>query len=203
MNPLMTAIEKQLTRLQGTKDPLVSHLATSLANSLKRAGDPYPSSISDPDYREITEIISTLVEKHLEQKKSPALILDALLEIDTALMAEAQTTKPIATLFAPMAAERALQAAGEQQAELVAEELAFQSPIFMFDKRTLCAAPVGALTEEGLAKFIDRIIVQASREKPKNVLLVQNGLTGPPATERHFSTLKDELASMKTRLEIR
>ena len=201
MNQLLKNIQDTLTTLATGSDPLISQLSSSLAACIQAAGTPYPDSLSDPDFREVGEIISALVEKSLAREHSPSRVLEALIKIDGNLMREAQIRQPIAGQFVPLASERALQAAAVRQTELAAAELAERSPIFRIDKRTLCVAPVGPLSDEGLNRFVDRILARATRERPKKVLLVQSGLAPSPSWTKYFSLLKDELASMKTRLE--
>lgn len=195
-------IEKTLLALAGEANPLVSALAAALADAVGRAGHAYPASPSDPDFREIGALLSVLVENVLDEGQSPTLIVEALLEIDSALMAQARIEQPLASLFVPIATERALQAAAERRADQVSQSLAERSPILKVDKRALVAAPVGSLTDESLARFIDRLLSRVGRDKPKKVHLSIRGLERPPGTEKQLDLLKEELNSLKIDLEI-
>jgi len=125
-----------------------------------------PGAIADrlrdagPD--ELPERISIEAERLIETDGGPTALVEALLAID----------RPELT---PLAAERYAHAARERSTERTALELAERSPILVIGD-TLHVFPVGALAEDGMARFADRVLAATLRQPPRKVAVHSDGL---------------------------
>jgi hypothetical protein len=132
---------------------------------------------AEPD--ELTERISVEAERLAEKGTGPTGLVEALLTLDHADLT-------------PMAAERYAHAAGERWVENNALELAERSPVLAIGD-TLHAFPVGRLGEDGLARFVDRVLATALRQPPRRVAIHVDGLVPHDGVGETLDTLERDL----------
>jgi hypothetical protein len=132
---------------------------------------------ADPD--ELRERISIEAERLAEAGGGPTALVAALLSLDRADLT-------------PLAAERHLHAARERWTETGANDLAERSPILAIDG-TLHAAPVGDLGEDGLARFVDRVLAAVLRQPPARVILHLDGFALHPGSDDTLAALERDL----------
>jgi hypothetical protein len=132
---------------------------------------------ADPD--ELRERISIEAERLAENGAGPTALLEALLVLDRADQA-------------PLAAERCHHAARERWIEAGENDLAERSPIFATGD-DLHAFPVGALGEQGLLRFIDRVLAAALRRPPARVVLHLDAFVPHQGADGAFDALARDL----------
>ena len=133
---------------------------------------------SDP--AQIRELISMEAERLADEGKGPTELVEALVSADLAGLA-------------PLAAERHFHAFYRRLEDKQCEYLADHSPVFDLDDKTLVAAPVGNLGQEGFARFCDRVLTRVLMTNPKRVLIVTEGLAPYDDLEDDVSALTDDL----------
>jgi len=105
--------------------------------------------------------------------------------------------------LAALAAERHYHAVTTRLADEHRRVLAERSPVFMYDPRTLIAAPVGLLEDEGLARFCDRVLAEVAAIKPARVVLVLQGFDPHEGANAALGVLAAELTSHGVSVERR
>jgi hypothetical protein len=133
---------------------------------------------SDP--AQIRELISMEAERLADEGKGPTVLVDALVSEDLAGLA-------------PLAAERHFHAFYRRLEDEQGEYLADHSPVFDLNDKTLVAAPVGNLGQEGFARFCDRVLTKVLMTNPKRVLIVTEGLAPYDGLEDDMNALTDDL----------
>ena len=196
-NDSLGAIALQvLSELKETGDPFVA----SLAEILLSAGIGKSMPDEGPEIKAIAERISALTERCLDREKNAASVVAALVEIDKVVGKTGQVSLPWAARLSPLAAFRMLHAALLKNRQSTEDALAAQSPIFWHDNRTLCAVPVGIETSEGMSLFIERVLCEAHRQKPKRVLLIRSGLPDKGVNHPLLKILAEDFAAQKISL---
>jgi hypothetical protein len=135
--------------------------------------------LRDAEPEELAERISIEAERLAERDAGPTNLVEALLSLDRADLT-------------PMAAERYTHAAGERLLETNALELAERSPILTIGD-TLHAFPVGRLGEDGLARFVDRVLASALRQPPRKVAIHVEGLVPHEGAGKALDALERDL----------
>ncbi|MCP4602158.1 MAG: hypothetical protein GY847_16860 [Proteobacteria bacterium] len=177
-------------------------LLAALAGALTPAAEQNAENLEDPAYQEIRETISAEVERLAEKDQGPGIVIEALLRIDTELSSSGTTALPWATRFIALVSERALHAAQKRWREKLEKTLAEKSPVFRIDERTVIAAPIGPMDDDGLARLSDRILAEVLRKRPRRVVLFLDGLIDPDGISVSiWDTLASDLAIQKVRLE--
>lgn len=118
--------------------------------------------LRDAGPAELSERISIEAERLAERDAGPTKLVEALLSLGRADLT-------------PLAAERYCHAAHGRSVETSALELAERSPILTLGD-TLHAFPVGRLGEDGLTRFVERVLATALRGPPRKVVLHVEGL---------------------------
>ncbi len=190
----------RLKTLSNLAQQPVEPLAT-LAEGLIPATDSHLKDLSGPDYKQIRERISSIIEQLLATDNSAFAVLNALVKIDEALAQNNDANLPFATRLTPLATACALRAQRNHLDDRQDQNIAEHSPIFRPDKRTLYAAPLSQISPDGLAHFIDRILKEVHRQKPKRVVLVLSDSLSSQSNDTTLKALASELAAQKVRLE--
>ncbi len=143
---------------------------------------------SDP--AEIRELISMEVERLAGESKGPTELVEALVSADLAGLA-------------PLAAERHFHAFYRRLEDRQGEYLADHSPVFDFDDKTLVAAPVGNLGQEGFARFCDRVLTKVLMTNPKRVLISLEGIAPYDGLDDDLKALADDLKRQGIKMSAR
>jgi hypothetical protein len=136
----------------------------------------------EAERRERVALISVEAERLVDVGAGPSALVDGLV-LDGAAD------------LAALAAERHFHATTTRLAEEHRAALAERSPVFLLDQRTLIAAPVGRLEEEGLARFCDRVLAEAAAARPARVVLALRGLDRHAGADAALAALGRELAA--------
>ena len=132
------------------------------------------------DPSQIRELISMEAERLADAGKGPTELVDALVSADLAGLA-------------PLAAERHFHAFYRRLEDKHCEYLADHSPVFDLDDKTLVAAPVGTLGQEGFARFCDRVLARVLMTNPRRVLISLEGIAPYDGLENDLNALRDDL----------
>jgi len=135
--------------------------------------------LRDARPEELVERISIEAARLAESDAGPTNLVEALLAVD----------RPDLT---PLAAERYAHAAREHVAETSALELAERSPIVAIGD-ALHVFPVGRLGEEGLARFVDRVLAAALHRPPHKVVVHVEGLVPHDGVGEALDALERDL----------
>jgi len=144
----------------------------------------------DADRRELTARISIEAERLVDAGAGPSTLVAAVVRDGSPELAA-------------LAAERHYHAVTTRLADAHRRLLAERSPVFRLDPRTLIAAPIGALEDEGLARFCDRVLVEVAAVKPARVVLVLQGFDPHDGSEAALQGLACELAAHGVSVERR
>ncbi|MDD5309276.1 MAG: hypothetical protein PHU25_18330 [Deltaproteobacteria bacterium] len=180
--------------------PVLALLADGLIAAVEGGS---PGDLADPAWREACERITVAAERLALSGGGVAPLVEALVAVDTALAAAGPAPLPWATRLASLAAERFVHAARTRDVEAAHLAAADLSPIVRLDPKTILAAPVGELGEDGLARFCDRILTEALHLGPRRIILVTDGLVSREDVEHAWATLSDDLAAQGIVLERR
>jgi len=144
----------------------------------------------DAERKERIARISIEAERLVDAGAGPSALVEALL---------AEGSPDLAAL----AAERHHHATTTRLAEAHRAALAERSPVLRLDARTLIVAPIGALGEDGLRRFCDRVLAEAAAAKPARVVLSLAGLDPHDGAEAEIGGLVAELAAHGVAVERR
>jgi hypothetical protein len=189
-----------LRELASSEDPLLALLADGLTAAVACKG---PADLADPAWREACDRITVAAERLALRGEGPAPLVEALVEVDAALAAAGLACGPWATRLAPLAAERSCHVTRTRDGEAARLDAANLSPVVRLDPKTVLAAPVGELGEEGRARFCDRVLAESLRSAPRRVILLTDGLPAADREERAWSVLADDLAAQGIAFERR
>lgn len=176
-------------------------LAADLAADLLFAADLEALDPGAPELQQARERLSFLAERTASGDLGAAEAIDALVAIDGKLAETGATRGPWAVALAPLFAERALHAAAERALQDRMRDLAERSPIVRLGDRTLVAAPVGPLGEDGLARFAERVAGAVLAHPTKRVLLSLAALDEAERAAPLWDELGRELKAYKVALE--
>ncbi len=186
-----------LTELaQGADEPLPGFVAALIPHASLDCTD-----IEDPGFHPLREELSFQAEHLSKENRGPTSMIKALIQIDDALAAAGHIRAPWISRLTPLAAERYCHAARQGWDDDEQTHLAHAAPVFHLDHRTLIAAPVGRLGEEGLQLLVDRILSAILRRKPRRVLLILHGLAPHPGAAAQFDELAADLKKLKVGLD--
>lgn len=143
------------------------------------------ADLDDP--RELLERISAEAERLVEDGDGPAALISALLNAGQGHMA-------------PTAAERHHHAALQKSNETRRAELAQRSPVYKLDGQTLLGAPVGEMGQDGLARFIERLLMGVLNNRPSRVILSLEGFTPHEGAHEAIAELEADLRQQGVRL---
>ncbi len=139
---------------------------------------------------QIRELISMEVERLAGEGKGPTELVEALVSGDLGGLA-------------PLAAERHFHAFYRRLEDKQCEYLADHSPVFDFDDKTIVAAPVGNLGQEGFARFCDRVLAQVLVVNPRRVLIVTEGIAPYDGLDDDLKALADDLKRQGIKMNTR